>query len=116
LFPCESKLESPALVASSDKVLLITVLEVTWYLLKRGYIGQDEGNIEWLVNGPHYRKLVDKNGVDDWYLTYNWAGDLLTVKFQPQHICMLPESGACFILYIKCAHRDLCCFKVSVYL
>jgi hypothetical protein len=45
------------------------------------------------VTGVNTRKLVDKNGEEDWYLTYNWAGDLLTVKFQPEHICMLPETG-----------------------
>ena len=42
------------------------------------------------------RKLVTKEGSEDWHLTYNWAGDLLAVRFQPQHICMLPDTGIQF--------------------
>uniref|UniRef100_H2ZA51 Uncharacterized protein n=1 Tax=Ciona savignyi TaxID=51511 RepID=H2ZA51_CIOSA len=40
----------------------------------------------------HIIKLSTTSGEQD-YLSYGYAGDKLTFPFQPQNLCMLPETG-----------------------
>ena len=36
---------------------------------------------------------ANRNKSGEWVLQHNHAGDLLVQKFQPQSICMVPETG-----------------------